>query len=296
MKPEAGEKPSVQGTQDTRSRAAIVVCSYVPWTRWATWSLGFQPVALLAACVFFFCLCLPLHARPHTLVVLADGLTLADITRPDLPHLAALQQSSALALMSPGLAHKPDPVANIYATLGAGDSVQVGDVSQGRLNEALLQASIPTALIGQEIGPSSPVRLILPYPSITVETADPVRAAAAAQSALGTCGLVLVRFTDAGGGREALLHRLDAFFGRVLKTGQTNMFLVVPTPSLLPDGTWNRLTPFLAYHPLTVPFGWYSYAYVPVAQSPTTQSYGLVASRDFAPTVLDVLGILCLHR
>ena len=277
------KKPSVQGTQDKEPsghRVPVLTCP----ARWAIGSHGFQPVALL----LLFLFCLPLHARPHTLVVLADGVTLADITRPDLPHLAALQQDGSLALMSPGLAHKPDPVANVYATLGAGDSVRVGDVLQGRLNEAFLQASVPTALIGQEIGPSSPVRLILPYPSITVETADPVRAAAAAQSALGTCGLVLVRFTDAGGGRDALLHRLDMFFGQVLKTPPSNVFLVVPTPPLLPDGTWNRLTPFLAYHPN----GRYSYKYVPVAQSPTTQTYGLVASRDFAPTLLHSLDLV----
>ncbi len=277
------EVPTGPGTLDRTVTTGLLVSP----GHWALSSLGFQPVAF----VLLFLFCLPLHARPHTLVVLADGLTLTDITRPDLTHLAALQQGSALALMSPGLAHKPDPVANVYATLGAGDSVRVGDVSQGRLAETLTHAGVRTALIGQGIGPNSPARLILPDPAIAAETADPVRAAAAAQSALGTCGLVLVRFTDAGGGREALLHRLDAFFGRVLKTGQTNVFLVVPTPPLLPDGTWNRLTPFLAYHPLTVPFGWYSYAYVPAAQSPTTQTYGLVASRDFAPTVLNVLAI-----
>jgi len=245
----------------------------------------FQPVALLTACVLLFCLCLPLHARPHTLVVLADGLTLADITRPDLPGLVSLQQTGALALMSPGLAHKPDPVANVYATLGAGDSVRVGDVSQGRLNEALLQASVPTALIGQEIGPSSPVRLILPYPSITVETANPARASAATQSAFQTCDLVIVHFTDAGGGRNALLHRLDTFFDISLKDSPSSVFLVVPTPPLLPDGTWNRLTPFLALHPRTVSYGWDS-DLPPVAQSPTTQTWGLIAARDFAPTVL----------
>ena len=63
-------------------------------------------------------------------------------------------------------AGKPDPVANVYATLGAGDSVRVGDVSQGRLAETLARAGVRTALIGQDIRPSSPVRLIVPNPTI----------------------------------------------------------------------------------------------------------------------------------
>ncbi len=233
---------------------------------------------------------LPLHARPHTLVVLADGLTLTDITRPDLPGLARLRESGALALMSPGLAHKPDPVANVYATLGAGDSVRVGDMSQGLLGKTLAEAGVHTALIGQGIGPNSPARLILPSPAIAAETTDPARAWAVTQSAFQTCDLVIVRFTDAGGGRDALLHRLDAFFGWVLKTSPSSVFLVVPTPPLLPDGTWNRPTPFVGLHPRTVSYGWDS-DLPPVAQSPTTQTWGLIAARDFAPTVLASLSI-----
>ena len=231
---------------------------------------------------FLLCLlCLPLHARPHTLVVLADGLTLADLTRPDLPGLARLRESGALALMSPGLARKPDPIATVYATLGAGDSVRVGNVSQGRLAETLAGAGVRTALIGQGIGPNSPARLILPDPAIAAETADPARAWAVTQSAFRTCDLVVVRFTGADGGREALLHRLDVFFGLALKASPSNVFLVVPTPPLLPDRTWNRLTPF-----------WQSSgSSSPAAESPTTQTYGLVAARDFAPTVLASLNI-----
>ena len=234
---------------------------------------------------FLLLLALPLHARPQTLVVLADGLTLTDITRPDLPGLASLQHGGALALMSPGLAGKPDPVANVYTTLGAGDSVRVGDVSQGRMAESLRRVGVRTALIGQDIGPSSPARLILPNPAIAAETTNPARAWALTQSAFRTCDLVIVRFTDAGGGRDVLLHRLDVFFGQVLKTPQCNLFLVVPTPPLLLDGTWNQMTPFLAFCPITVSGGCNT-EYYPVAQSSTTQTWGLVAARDFAPTLL----------
>ncbi len=224
-------------------------------------------------------LCLPLHARPHTLVVLADGLTLSDITRPNLPGLASLQETGTLALMSPGLARPPDPVANVYATLGAGDSVRVGDVSQGRLAETLARAGVRTALIGQDIGPNSPTRLILPSPAIAAETTDPARAWAVTQSAFGTCDLVIVRFSDTD--TAALARQLEAFV-RLSQSGpQATTLLVVPTPPLLPDGTWNRLTPF-----------WKSGGLRLLAdESPTTQTYGLVAARDFAPTVLASLNI-----
>ncbi len=275
VKTRGWKKPSVQGTQKGPSLPSGLTCP----ARWAFPSLGFQPVAL----VLLFLLCLPLHARPHTLVVLADGLTLADITRPDLPGLVSLQKTGALALMSPGLARKPNPVANVYATLGAGDSVRVGDVSQGLLEETLARAGVRTALIGQDIGLSSPVRLILPNPAIAAETADPARAWAVTQSAFGACDLVLVRFADTD--KAALTRSLDAFL-RLSQNGlqsgpQTITLLVVPTPPLLPDGTWNRLTPF----------GESVNDSSSGAESPTTQTYGLVAARDFAPTVLSSLNI-----
>ena len=75
-----------------------------------------------------------------------------------------------MALMSPGLAQKPDPVANVYATLGAGDTVRVGDVSQGRMADALRRAGVRTALIGDadgdDTGPYRPARLFLPAPDV----------------------------------------------------------------------------------------------------------------------------------
>lgn len=90
---------------------------------------------LLLLFLLFFAL--PVQARPQVLVVLADHLTLGDVTRPDLPNFTRLRQEGELALMSPGLAQKPDPVANVYASLGAGDTVGGGDVSTGRLELTL---------------------------------------------------------------------------------------------------------------------------------------------------------------
>ena len=81
--------------------------------------IGAGGLLLLLLCA----LALPAYARPQVLVILADHLTLADVTRPDLPNFARLAREGQLALMSPGVAHGPDPVANVYATLGAGDSV-----------------------------------------------------------------------------------------------------------------------------------------------------------------------------
>ena len=100
----------------------------------------------------FLALAVPASARPQVLVVIADHLTLADETRADLPNLTRLRIEGQMALMSPGLPQGKDPIANVYATLGAGDSIRVGDVSQGRLRGSLRRAGARTALIGDADG------------------------------------------------------------------------------------------------------------------------------------------------
>ncbi len=260
--------------------------------------------------LFFLLLALPIHARPQVLVVFADHLTLADVNRPGLPHLAQMHQ----ALMSPGLAKKLDSVASVYASLGAGDSIGVGDKSQGRMANALRQAGVRTALIGDadgdDTGPYQPARLFLPSPDITTEggtiadqTAcggkreDPERLWAATQAALHNVDLVTVYFGDFAWierenqrgfllpsaylqHRRQALASLDSYLGLMAPNFHGPVYLVVPTPPLLPDGTWNSLTPFLTLN--TGPAS---------LTSDTTQTPGLVASRDFAPTVLSALGV-----
>jgi len=276
-----------------------------PFKRW--WGRG----GLFFLLLF---LALPVHARPQVLVILADHLTLTDVTRPDLPNFARMRRDGALALMSPGLAKKPDPVAAAYAALGAGDSIGVGDKSQGLMADALRRAGRRTALIGNadgdDIGKYRPALLFLPTPdsvsgSGTVadplvpggRREDPARLWGATQKAFQTADLVVVDFGDFERAerenkrgfllpsayqmhRKRALTSLDNYLGRVMD-GHGPIYVVVPAPPLLPDGSWNSLTPFFACN--GGPSG--------ALSSDTTQTPGLVAARDLAPTLLSVLHV-----
>ncbi len=266
---------------------------------------------------FLLFLALPLCARPQVLVIFADHLTLADVTRPDLPNFVRLRRQGALALMSSGLAGKPDPVANVYAALGAGDSVREGDISQGRMAGALRRAGVRTALIGDadgdDIGLYRPARLFLPVPDSvsyagTVadmnapggKREDPACLWAATQAAFETADLVAVHFGDfARAEREdqrgfllpsayrqhrlRALRALDDYLGKVINTFHGSLFLVVPAPPMLPDGSWNSLTPFFSQQDhLRQSAG---------LRSDTTQTEGLIAARDIAPTILTVFRV-----
>ena len=262
-----------------------------------------------------FFLALPLHARPQVIVVLADHLTLSDVTRPGLPNLHRMEYGGVLALMSPGLAQKPDPVANVYATLGAGDTVRAGDISQGRMADSLRRAGVHTAIIGDadgdDTGPFRPALLLLPGPTVTADggtaadaTApggrhvDPAKLWAATQAALRTCDLVVVHFGDFAraerenqrgfllpaayrGHRGHALRRLDGFLGHTLSGFHGQVFVVVPTPPLTDGDGWDSLTPFLATDPHALA----------TLTSDTTQTRGLIAARDIAPTILADLGV-----
>ncbi len=264
--------------------------------------------------LLLFSLALPLHARPQVLVILADHLTLSDVTRSELPNLTRMREGGAVALMSPGLAQKPDPVANVYATLGAGDTARVGDVSQGRMADALRRVGVRTALIGNadgdDTGSYRPALLFVPAPDIvsdgTVADAtapggrhmDPAHLWAATQAAFRPCDLVVVHFGDFAraerenqqrllspaayqGHRGRALRRLDGFLGHVLDGFHGQVFVVVPAPPLTDRDGWDSLTPFLAtdvHAPATL-------------TSDTTQTRGLIAARDIAPTILAALNV-----
>lgn len=271
-------------------------------------------------------LAVPASARPQALVVIADHLTLADVTRPDLPGSVQIRPRAQMALMSPGLAQGPDPIANVYATLGAGDAVRVGDVSQGRMAAALRQAGLRTAVIGDadgdDTGAYRPAALFLPAPdtvaaddgTVADPTApggkriDPARLWAQTQTALRGSDLVVVHFGDFaraerenGRGdllpsayaahRERALRALDQYLGLTywgLRSDAARprwLFLVAPTPPLDAQGHWNRLTPLLQWPPRP------GVVWHLVARSDTTQTVGLVAARDLAPTVLKALDV-----
>ncbi len=260
---------------------------------------------------FLLTLALPLHARPQVLVVFADHLTLADMSRSGLPS----RVQSRLALMSPGLAKKPDSVMGVYTSLGAGDSISAGDKSQGRMAEALRRSEVRTALIGDadgdDTGPYAPARLFLPTPDTVSDGGtvsdplacggrreDPVRLWASTQTAFQNADLVVVHFGDFARierenqrgfllpvsyrqHRQQALLALDAYLGQAQAGFHGPIYVVVPTPPLSASETWNSLTPFLALNA----------APLNSATSDTTQTPGLIASRDLAPTVLTALGV-----
>ena len=221
-------------------------------------------------------------------------------------------------LMSPGVAHGPDPVANVYATLGAGDSVLIGDPSQGRLADTLHTVGVRTALIGNadsdDTGPYRPALLLLPTPDLVFDPTvpaptspggrrtDPARLWTQTQTALHDADLVIVHFGDFArlerenqdndlmpsayvAHRQRALAALDQFVGlvRLHPAPNSTLLLVVPTPPLNAQGRWDRLTPFFAAGPGFTP------ADAATLTSDTTQTPGLVAARDLAPTVLGIL-------
>ena len=253
----------------------------------------------------------PAHARPQVLVIFADHLTLSDISRPGLPHLAGMRR----ALLSPGLAHPPGAALNVYAALGAGDSVGVGDKSEGRMAGALRLAGVKTALIGDadgdDTGPYRPVQLFLPTLEIISgggaaadplacggRRDDPARLWAATQAALAQADLAAVHFGDFARierenqrgfllpgaytqHRNAALAALDAYVGRVMDGFSGPVYVVVPTPPLLPGGGWNSLTPLLTRRA----------GPASSLTSDTTQTPGLTAARDIAPAILTDLAV-----
>ena len=313
------EAPSVAATQDKDKQDKNGTLSRFSSTsprRWALPSLGIHSVALL---FLLFASALPVHARPQVLVIFADHLTLADVTRPDLPNFAFMRHNGELSLMSPGLAKHPDPVTAAFASLGAGDAVGVGDKSQGLMDNALRRAEVQTALLGNADGddtqPYRPAQLFLPMPDqinnggVAADPCapggrreDPARLWAvtrdALQSTAPSLGLVVVDFGDFdrlereqqrgfllpaayAQHRERALQALDAYLGLVMNGFHGPIYVVIPTPPLTPDGSWNSLTPFLAFN--SGPPGSLS--------SDTTQTPGLVAARDLAPTLLFALHV-----
>jgi len=266
--------------------------------------------------LLFFLFAQPVHARPQVLVIFADHLTLADVTQPRLTHLAQMRR----ALLSPGLAKKPDAVASVYASLGAGDSIVVGNKPQGLMAVALHRAGVRAALLGNADGDDTglyqPARLFLPVPDSTSDggtiadlTAcggrreDPARLWTATQTILQSADLVVVHFGDFARierenqrgfllptayrqHRAQALSSLDAYLGLAAAEFNGPIYVVVPAPPLLPNGTWNSLTPFL------------SAGGGPAISltSDTTQTLGLVAARDLAPTVLAAFGVLSPYQ
>ena len=282
-------------------------------------------VSRLASLVLLLlCWTWPASARPQVLVIIADGLTLRDVLRPDLPAIVRMREGGQLCLMSAGLATGPAPIANVYATLGAGDAITTGNKSQGLLGRALTAAGVRTALIGNadgdDTGASRPAALLLPVPTLAPaddgtqpdpaapggRRINPPRLWQAAHEALRAYPLVIVQDGDFArlererpamlpraydAHRRRALARLDALLAPALRWADAQperyLWLLVPTPPVT-AGQWDSLTPFMRYgtassHAVT--------SFHTSAQSATTQTWGLVAARDIAPSLVTIWGL-----
>src|SRR5208283_240071 len=100
--------------------------------------------ALLACLLCFNSAAIAGNGGARVLVVLANHLSLADVVGSATPNLADMERDGALALMSPGLPRGADPEESVYASLGAGDSIALGDPSQGLLGRTLRERGIQT--------------------------------------------------------------------------------------------------------------------------------------------------------
>jgi len=260
-------------------------------------------------------------SKPHVLVVVADDLTWTDIRAA----VNRMPYAFSIALMSPGRPVGTDPVASAYATLGAGDSIAAGEVSEGLLCRALHDAARRVALIGNadgdDTGDYRPATHFIPepddLPSDDGTIADPLapggrrmdpgRLTAATMHALAVDDLVVVDDGDFDRlEREAhagwlapsayRAHHRDvvaAFtlylkdIGEVLGSQEmpTRLFVVGAAPA----PAWDRLTPVVIGD-----FGVSALGYpllTDIATSDTTRTPGLIAARDIASSILATLGV-----
>lgn len=165
-------------------------------------------------------------AEPRVALIVCPDLTYRS------PLVASLARSSAVALLSPGEPRKPDPIANLYATLYAGDTANTKNPRRNLLLRIIDQPQYRGRVM---------VRTIR----------DPVSVERAVQSA-GAHGI------------EAVVCGLPP-----LEAGSRE---------------WDRLSVLIVARPGETP---------PASSltSATTQTPGLAALRDVAPTVLAGAGI-----
>jgi hypothetical protein len=78
----------------------------------------------------------------NIVVVTVDHLSLSALSSTRLPHLSALRDGSAEALVSPGLARFPNPSANEWATFTAGDVIGSKNKYAGQMQRTLGAAGI----------------------------------------------------------------------------------------------------------------------------------------------------------
>ena len=215
----------------------------------------------------------------RVVVLLVDGLAYSDVRSLKIDD--SVNRDSA-GLMSVGLAQGANPVSNVYASLGAGDTIHVGDVSEGRLCEALHAAAKRVGVVDDGAVEGTVLIHLIPKPDdiLTFGNGRGMRPEWTTQSvgAFGRDDLIVVHVAD------------KADLAGTLWTVQlvvrhfkvpARLFVVGATP----PPSWDRLTPVIiedigSPNPVSGSL-----------TSTTTHTPGLIASRDIAPSILDYLHV-----
>lgn len=190
--------------------------------------------------------------RHHVTLILVDHLTLTDAA-----DLANESSYACIALISPGLPRAPNPVANLYATVTAGDVVNTRNRQAGLLDR------IAT-------GSASRGRItIIRYGE--VRGIDKLIAVANAME-FGGWGHEVYSYQGCANCESAVPVSPVTTFGQIIICGVT---------PIQTGKWWNELTPMVALAPDVND----------TMTSATTHTTGLIALRDIAPTVLADAGL-----
>ncbi len=285
---------------------------------------------ILAALCFLILIQGAAQAQPKVILVLANHLSLADLgSRGYVTGLVAkpFQGREWIAafmphtLVSPGLPDKKDPINTNYARMA--DSTFRPEFTEGGLAASGLSA-VTTEIIGttagDDTGDPAPVTSFLKDPDTQINPErhdarspgglvdDPDDFRGAVYTALETSDLVVVQWGDldrieaersshlllpdvAEADRQKSLESLGRFTmslpadSRAQTLGPIWLVLISPIPPIDNHGGWNSLTPcVIARVDRWIPPTSYT--------SDTTQTTGLIAQRDVAPTILNLLGRL----
>ena len=215
---------------------------------------------------------------PRVIVLLVDGLDYSDTRHLQIDDLI---DRGAAGLMSVGLAQGSDPVANVYASIGAGDTIHVGDVSEGRLCTALHGAGKRIGVVDDGEVESGSMRYLGPTEDdVVVRGGNSAFLVAEWMSrAVGSLERddVVVAHLEEGADVAAVLKALSISVGKSERP--TRLYFVTATP---PAG-WDRLAPVYVLNVNPAERG--------LLTSTTTRTPGLIASRDIAPSILSDLGV-----
>jgi len=241
-------------------------------------------------------------AFPKTVIVLADRITLDDLLGAQSPSLGQLLEKGAIGLMNPATGGPRTPDRALLV-LGRGEHLTrlSLDTLDARLRQARVRvAHIGSVLLGKvQMRPAAGIAGATVWPPDATLPSDPARRThAMAQALLRTlpfCDLCLVDLGDTtrieaaplpwAGHRhlqKRAIQRYEPLWKALLQVASrgTDIWILTPCPPVGPSGRWESLTPIVR---IGKGRG--------LLTSGTTQTSGIVANIDFAPTLLRDFGL-----